>query len=166
MDAINKKDFRIIAVAPSTSGFGYAVFEGKETLIECDIRTARGGDKNEQTMKKVKKLIAHFQPDVLILENTGAKGSRRSNRIRKLCQEIIKMARAHDMRVKLLSRDRVMKAFIPNGKGTKQAIAEIVAQKFPEQLAHQLPTKRKPWDSESHRMSMFDAVALLAAFWC
>ena len=82
MDTINKKDFRIMAVALSTSGFGYAVFEGNEMLVECDTKTARGDNKNAQTLKKVEKLIAHFQPDVLILENTSVKDSRRWQRIR------------------------------------------------------------------------------------
>ena len=164
MDTINKKDFRIMAVALSTSGFGYAVFEGNEMLVECDTKTARGDNKNAQTLKKVEKLIAHFQPDVLILENTSVKDSRRWQRIRILSQQIIKLARDGKVEVKLISRERVMKTFFPAGDGTRHAMAEAIAKMFSEQLKAQLPPKRKLWDSENHRMSMFDAVALGTVF--
>jgi hypothetical protein len=39
-------------------------------------------------------------------------------------------------------------------------LAEILATRFPEELAPRLPPKRKPWISEDYRMDIFDAVAL------
>jgi hypothetical protein len=63
--------------------------------------------------------------------------------------------------VKLFSRDQVMKTFIADGQGTKHALAEILAKRFPEELGLQLPPKRKPWMSEDSRMGIFDAVALV-----
>jgi hypothetical protein len=35
--------------------------------------------------------------------------------------------------------------------------------RFPEELGHRLPPKRKPWMSEDYRMGIFDAVALAFA---
>jgi hypothetical protein len=57
-----------------------------------------------------------------------------------------------------------MKSFFPDGNGTRHAMAEAIAKMFSEQLKAQLPPKRKLWDSENHRMSMFDAVALSVVF--
>jgi len=51
-----------------------------------------------------------------------------------------------------------------NPKGTKQEMAELLAKKFPDELASRLPPKRKPWKSEDKRMDIFDAVALAVAF--
>jgi Holliday junction resolvasome RuvABC endonuclease subunit len=159
MNKIQPKHFRILAIAPSTRGFGFAVLEGQETLVDWGVKTVKG-DKNVQSLAKVEKLIAHYQPGVLVLEDASAKNSRRSLRIRKLCQQIIKMAAACKVSVKLHSRDQIMKTFIADGQGTKHALAEIIAKRFPEELGSRLPPKRKPWMSEDSRMNIFDAVAL------
>src|ERR1039457_3016073 len=160
MNQINPKHFRILAIAPSTRGFGFAVLEGEVSLVDLGVKTVKG-DKNKHSLAKVEKLIAHYQPEVLVLEDASAKNSRRSPRIRKLSQQIIKTASNHKVSVKLFSRDQVMKTFITDGQGTKHALAEIIAKRFPEQLGLQLPPKRKPWMSEDSRMGIFDAVALV-----
>ena len=131
--------------------------------MEYAVKTVKG-DKNAQSLKKVEELIAHYQPGVLILENTLAKGSRRAPRMRKLCQQIIKLAATRKVRAKLYSREQVMKTFIPDGQGTKHALAEIIANRFPEQLGSKLPPKRKAWMSQDSRMNIFDAVALAMVF--
>jgi Holliday junction resolvasome RuvABC endonuclease subunit len=160
MDQINPKHFRILAIAPSTRGFGFAVLEGQETLVDWGVKTVNS-DKNKQSLARVEDLIAHYQPGALVLEDASAKGSRRSPRIRKLSQQIIKMAANRKVSVKLFSRDQVMKTFIADGQGTKHALAEIIAKRFPEELGSRLPPKRKPWISEDSRMGIFDAVALV-----
>jgi Holliday junction resolvasome RuvABC endonuclease subunit len=159
MNKIQPKYFRILAIAPSTRGFGFAVLEGQETLVDWGVKTVKG-DKNAQSLAKVEKLIAHYQPGVLALEDVSAKNSRRSTRIRKLSRQIVRMAANHKVSVKLFSRDRVMKTFIADGRGTKHALAEIIAKRFPEELGSRLPPKRKPWTSEDSRMNIFEAVAL------
>jgi Holliday junction resolvasome RuvABC endonuclease subunit len=163
MNRIQPKHSRILAIAPSTRGFGFAVLEGRETLVDWGVKTVKG-DKNVQSLAKAEKLITHYQPGVLVLEDASAKNSRRSPRIRKLCRQIIKMAANRKVSVKLFSRDRVMKTFMTDGQGTKHALAEILAKRFPEELGSRLPPKRKPWMSEDSRMNIFDAVALALVF--
>lgn len=133
MNHIPPKHFRILAIAPSTRGFGFAVLEGQETLVDWGVKSVKG-DKNAQSLKKVAELVVHYQPGVLVLENASAKGSRRSSRIRTLVRQIIQMAATRNVRTKLFARDRVMKTFIADGDRTKQALAEIMAQRFSEQL--------------------------------
>lgn len=159
MNKIQPKHFRILAIAPSTRGFGFAVLEGQETLVDWGVKTVQW-DKNVQSLAKVEELLVLYQPGVLVLEDASAKNSRRSTRIRKLCQQIIKLAVARKVSVKVFSRDRVMKIFITDGQGTKHSLAEIIAKRFPEELGSRLPPKRKPWMSEDSRMNIFDAVAL------
>jgi Holliday junction resolvasome RuvABC endonuclease subunit len=160
MNKIQPKHFRILAIAPSTRGFGFAVLEGQETLVDWGVKTVKG-DKNVRSLAKVGKLVAHYQPGTLVLEDASAKNSRRSPRIRKLSQQIIKMAANRKVSVKLFSRDQVMKTFIADGQGTKHALAEMIADRFPEELGSRLPPIRKPWMSEDSRMNIFDAVALV-----
>jgi Holliday junction resolvasome RuvABC endonuclease subunit len=163
MNQINPKHFRILAIAPSTRGFGFAVLEGEVSLVDWGVKTVKG-DKNVQSLARVEDLIAHYQPEVLVLEDASAKGSRRSPRIRKLSRQIIKMAATRKVSVALFSRDQVMKTFITDGQGTKHMLAEIMAKRFPEELGSRLPPKRRPWMSEDYRMNIFDAVALAMMF--
>ncbi|MEI6076398.1 MAG: hypothetical protein WCS94_12525 [Verrucomicrobiota bacterium] len=51
-----------------------------------------------------------------------------------------------------------------NEKGTKQELAELLARRFPDELASRLPPKRKVWMNPDDRMDIFDAVALAVAF--
>src|SRR6266478_5181814 len=158
MSRSNENNLRIIAIAPSTRGFGFAVLEG-EALIDCGIKTVRG-NKNRQCLLKVQEMIAHYQPGGIILEDHSAKGSRRFPRIRTLGEQIISFARSQKVTVKLCTRQQVRKAFFSDGKGTKDALAEILAKRFPEELGCRLPSRRRPWMSEAYQMGIFDAVAL------
>jgi hypothetical protein len=164
MNTINPKHFRILAIAPSDRGFGFAVLEGRDTLVDWGIKRVQRENKNAKSLKKAEGLIALYRPGVLVLENASAKHSLRSPRIRRLCPQIIKLAATHKLNVKLFSRDEVMKTFLPEGQGTKYAVAEIVAKRFSEELSHKLPTERKLGHSEDSRMSIFNAAALALLF--
>ncbi|MEI6196805.1 MAG: hypothetical protein WCS42_21020 [Verrucomicrobiota bacterium] len=163
MNQTNKKDFRILAIAPSYRGFGFVVLEGQDSLVEASDKTVKG-DKNAQSLRKVDELIARYQPGVLVLENTSAKNSRRWPRIQALCKQIISHTVARKVTVKLYSREQVMKIFLPDGQGTKHDLAQIMAKRFPEQLGPKLPPKRKFYMNEDPRMAIFDAVALAMVF--
>jgi hypothetical protein len=60
---------------------------------------------------------------------------------------------------------QVRAQLLGSAKGTKHALAETLAAKFPVELALRLPPKRRPWMSEDPRMDIFDAVGLAAVFW-
>jgi hypothetical protein len=85
---------------------------------------------------------------------------RRYPRIRKLVPQIVKVVAKHQVKIQLFSREQVMQAFLPDGQGTKHALAEIIAGHFPEQLGSKLPPKRKAWMREHYQMGIFAAVAL------
>ena len=55
--------------------------EGEKTIIEFGRRVA-DGDKNAQSIAKMKKLLNFYRPDVLVLQDVEAKGSRRYPRIK------------------------------------------------------------------------------------
>lgn len=151
---------RILAIAPSTRGFGFALLEGLDTLVDWGVKSVKG-DKNARSLAKVDELIAHYQPDVMVLQGTSTKDSRRSPRIRTLSKQIISLAASHKVRVSLFSREQVRQTFFAEDQGTKYALATILADKFPDELGFRLPPKRRPWMSEDSRMGIFDAVALV-----
>ena len=159
MKNIRSKHFRILAIAPSSRGFGFAVLEGQETLVDWGVKSIKG-DKNTGTIAKVEEMIVHYQPDVIVLEDHSTKHSRRSARIQALSRRIIAFAKGRNVAVTVFSREQVRRVFFADGQGTKHALAEILAARFPEELGCRLPPKRRPWMSEDYRMDIFDAVAL------
>src|SRR5579872_3855329 len=126
MNKIKPKYPRILAIAPSTRGFGFAVLEGQDTFVDWGGRRGKkGGDKNAASLAKVEELIAHFEPQVLVMEDTSAEGSRRAPRIRELSKRINSLAASRGVKVVLFSRKQVMQNFFTDGQGTKHEIAEI-----------------------------------------
>src|SRR5664280_3278773 len=157
------KHFRLLAIALSARGFGFVVMEGQKTIIECGGRVA-DGDKNAQSLAKLEKLLTFYQPGVLVLQDVGAKGSRRAPRIKTLNWQIKAAAEKRKIKVQLISGKQLRSLLLGNPKGTKQEMDEMLAMQFPDELASRLPPKRKLWKSEDSRMDIFDAVALAVVF--
>lgn len=150
---------RILAIAPSSRGFGYALLEGQATLVNWGKRQPKG-NKSKGTLKHVEMMLADYGPQVVVMEDASAKGSRRAPRIRKLTENIKKLAAKRRIKVALFSRKRVMEEFFPNGNGTKYEIAKLIGERFQDELGFALPPKRRAWDNVDPRMDMFDAIAL------
>ena len=149
---------RILAIDPTTRGFGFAVLEGSEDLIDWGVKEARN-NKNSRCARLIKNLIDQYQPDAIVLENHKEKGSRCSTRIQKLLERILKLIEEKKITAKLYSKSQVKRSFFLIGTPTKYNIALAIGKKFPE-LAVRVPPYRKPWMSEDYRMSIFDAMAL------
>ena len=156
IDFLSKRP-RILAIAPSTRGFGFAVLEGLDTLADWGVKSA-ATDKNARSIAKVHELISQYNPDLLVLEDFST--GMRSPRIRRLGRSIIMLAQSKSVKVALFTPEQIRQAFSQDDAGTKQARAEFIAQKFPDEIGFRLPQKRKPWMSEDYRMNIFDAVAL------
>ena len=161
MNKIRSKYLRVLAIAPSTRGFGFAILEGQDMLVDWGVKSVTR-NKNTNSVAKVEELVTHYQPDVMVLQDI--EDSQRSARIKALSKKITDMAATRKVRVVLFSHGQVRQAFFPDGQGTKHALAEILAKRFPEELASRLPPKRRPWMSEDYRMDIFDAVALAVVF--
>jgi Holliday junction resolvasome RuvABC endonuclease subunit len=156
--------FRVLAVALTSRGLGYAVLEGETLLIESSHTTVRNGNKNWQCFAKVKKLTAFYRPDALILQDVMAKDSRRNHRIKVLHREVMRFAAKHRLSVDLISEKQLRSVLLGDAGGTKHEMAAMLMNHFPSELAFHLPPKRRSWQSEDSRMDTFDAVALAVAF--
>ncbi len=152
---------RLLAIAPSSRGFGFAVVEGLGMLADWGVKSLKG-DKNDGCVEKVKEMMTHYQPDAIVLEDVSIRPFRRSSRLRKLTKRIASLAERSGVDVMSFSRTQVKQAFFASAQGTKHEIAEILAKKYPEELGSRLPPKRRPWMSEDYRMDIFNAVSLAA----
>ena len=148
----------MLAIDPYTKGFGFAVLEGPERLIDYGVKKVKG-DKNFACLKKFTGLIERYQPEVIVLENPTGKGSRRGQRVQQLLKELLELAASKRIKVRSFSRLQIRKAFYSSCAFNKYQVASSIAKQFPE-LALRLPPVRKFWVNEDERMSIFDAIAL------
>jgi hypothetical protein len=156
------KYFRVLAISPSTSGFGFVVVEGNDTLADWGTKSARK-DKNDWCVAQAEKLIRKYEPHAIVLYD-HANDPRRSQRIRDLNKRFANVAKRYKIRVKFFSREEVEQVFAPDAKATKYQIAKTLAERVPDELAKLLPAQRRAWDSEDRRMDIFDAMALVVTF--
>lgn len=154
---------RVLALAPSSKGFGFAVLEGPERLVYYGTKEGQG-DKNSPCLNKIADLIEYYQPEVIVLENPNDKACRRCLRVQELLQNIVKLASSKSIRARTFSRSQIKEVFSLSDTFTKHQIAHILAEQFPE-LALRLPPLRKPWMGEDKRMSIFEAGAIALSFY-
>ena len=121
------------------------------------------GDKNAESLKHVANLVDNWKPSVIVLEDCSDANVRRARRIQELTRKISALASNRELPVEMLTREEVRAVFFSDGLGTKQELAELLAERFPEELGTRLPEKRRPWMAEDPRMYMFDAVAQAVA---
>ena len=162
MNQQKSKQTRILAIALSTRGFGFCAMED-QAILEDGYKSARG-NKNLNSLAKIERLMKQFLPGVLILPDVDAKGCRRASRIIALHQKIVELAKFRKCKVAVISAKTLRNSLLGNPKGTKHEMAEIIAQKFPAELAAKLPPKRRAQDSEDGRTDIFDAAALAVVF--
>ncbi len=148
-----------LAVHPFKSGLGWVAFEGPFSPFDWGMVRAHR-DKNASCLRKVEKLLGRFLPDTLVLEVFDRRISARSDRISNLCRAIVAVASDRGVEVAVYSRGDVRACFASVGARTRQEIAEAVARHV-DAFRHQLPEKRRPWDSEDRRMAIFAAGALV-----
>ncbi len=157
MEARYRK-LRVLAIGPHPRGFGYAVFEGPLCLVDWGTKDVRQ-DKERVALHKIGELIRRYLPTVIVVEDCAHGKSQRRTRVRQLTQKILDAARESAVEGRAVPRAAVYRAFAGTGAGTKYGIATALVRAFPELLVR-LPPKRKPWQTEDSRMSIFDAVAL------
>jgi Holliday junction resolvasome RuvABC endonuclease subunit len=145
---------KIIAFDVRACRFGFAVFEGPDELLDWGVKSFRRGINAVKVpaSQKVATLLSEFRPHVIVVEKLPP----RENSW--LMGTIMKLARKQHVPVRAISRTAVRKRFLGQGQ-SKHNIAMVLSDRFPE-LTDRIPPKRKAWQSEDYRMSIFDAAAL------
>ena len=157
----SRRRSRTLAIDPTARGFGFAVLEGTDLLVDWGVVQLWSQNKKE-LVARVDAYIDRYRPSIFVTEQVGPGRSRR--RAREITTLLAGHAVLRHMPVFTISRDAVRKLFVPTGT-TKFEIALAITKTFPE-LASRLPRKRKPWMSEDERMNLFDAVSFaLTALW-
>jgi RNase H-fold protein (predicted Holliday junction resolvase) len=154
---------RIFALDPTTKGFGYAILETPFHLIDWGLAHI-SGEKDSGAVARFEALLDQYRPDVVVLEDPAAPGSRRRPRVQELLNTLGKTARERGIAVHTIPRLAVIECFSSLDKrATKYSITKHLAETFPE-LAAKMPRRRKIYQSEDERIATFDALALAVTY--
>ena len=152
---------RILAIDLRARSFGFVAFEGPTRLLDYGVRSFRQGINAVKVpaSTKIAALIDEYEPSAVVLKQWTEDANGKRARMRKT---VVRQADLRRIPVRLLPRGVVRNAFAGDDRN-KYTIASALAQRLPE-LAAKLPPKRKIWQSEDYRMSIFDAAALGVAY--
>jgi Holliday junction resolvasome RuvABC endonuclease subunit len=149
---------RVLAIDPTSRGFGFAILEGPGRLVDWGVKEART-DKRRRSLRQINDLLTHYPPELIVVEDCTRWDSRRSLRVERLIGGIQKLAARQGVAMRAFSRSVVRRVLCQSPACTKHQIALVIAKRLPE-LAPRVPPPRQPWMSEDYRMSIFDAVAV------
>jgi hypothetical protein len=108
---------------------------------------------------KMSALLDEFSPRALVLRNYNLRDAKKRT---VMFAAILAAARKSRIPAYLISKGVLVGAFALNERN-KHTVASAVAQQLPE-LAPKLPRKRKIWEGEDYRISIFDAAATGLAY--
>lgn len=152
---------RILALDVRPRSFGYVVFKGPNHLLGWGVRSFRkiAAAGRVAVARKIVPVLEEFVPSVIVLKAPRFRANTKRSKLGSILDTITKEAKGHGIPVRTLNQKSVANSFAAQGASTKYEIASLLADRFPD-LAWKLPPKRKPWQSEDYRMSIFDAAAL------
>jgi hypothetical protein len=113
--------------------------------------------------KRLAGLIEQFHPSAVILRRLHYSEGRSGGQSEAMLHRVQKLLQSYRVPLRFVNAGAIKEYFAESGFA-KYAIATELATRFPE-LAPQLPPKRKSWQSEDYRMSIFGAAALAVAYW-
>jgi hypothetical protein len=151
----------VLAVHPTSRGFGWVLFESPLSPIDWGNASAKKG-RNARLSARFERLLNRYEPSALVLEEFEGRDGR-AERIQQLCRQFIHLAACRGMETPVYRRNAIRTVFASVGASTRYEIAQVIAQQV-DALSHRLPRKRKPWESEDPRQSLFDAAALAMTY--
>ena len=156
---------RVLALDVRPRSFGYVVFEGPTLLLDWGVQSFRHGRNAVRIplATKIAALLEDFQPAVVVAKEPPSRKKVNRARTRKVLELVRHKASLRGIRTRVFKRRAASNLFGGEERLTKYKIATALTERFAE-LRPVLPPKRKPWESEDYRMSIFDAAALGVAY--
>ena len=153
----------LLAIDPMYRGFGFALFEKPNSLVDWGITDIRLNI-NNRSLHRIKQLIEYYHPDRIVLEDIQGESSHRCKRIEQLLSKIQLLAKEKGVKVSTYSPKQVQEVFEQFNCRNKYERAKAICEWLPE-LTSRIPPKRAIWMSEDPRTNLFDAVALALTYY-
>jgi len=151
----------VLAVYPTARGFAWVIFESPQKPVAWSLVHARTG-RGDHLVRRFARILDRYAPGTVVLEDFE-KTSRRSARIRHLCQEMAHEAMIRGMETPVFDNDAVRMVFAKYGAMTRAAITRVIADMI-EDFRHRMPRPQQTGNSEDVRQSLFDATALVLTY--
>ncbi len=137
------------------------MFEGANEILDWGVRSFRSGANAVKVpaREKLLALLDEFTPSVIVIRERETRGNTKNSQLLSILE---KHVRSRRIPVRFITPRDVNRAFV-GFESNKYEVASALAQQFPT-LASRLPPKRKCWQSEDYRMSIFDAAAAGVAY--
>ncbi len=158
---IYKSLTRVLALDLHPRRFGYVVVEGADRLLDWGVRSCRRKGKPIDVLlqKRLRALLELWSPSVIVLNDPVGRARRSNPQSGRSLKQIAIEAKQRRIPVRTL---KPVCTEIQGGRLTRYENARRVAEHFPV-LKGKLPPKRRAWESEHYRMSIFAAAALASA---
>jgi len=160
MDNSNKV---VLALYPNRYGVAYALFRSSSELIEYGTGSVHPVS-NKLSIKKVRKYIDYYRPDVIITRNINDLKRRKSQRIDKLINLICTEARKQQLDIYSYTRTQIKETFKQFKATSKYLISQKLISWFRELKDYEFPM-RKRWMNENYNAGIFDAISLAITHW-
>ena len=149
---------RILCLDLRASRFGYVVCAGPRDLLDWGTRTY-GKATRFPLIKRLAAIQTLFAPSIILVRLTAEGLRTRRSVVGPAIKAVRTFAKRQSGAVRLIDDQKLHDFFSSEMKVNKYDIARIVADRFPE-LSWRLPPKRRPWESEPSRQSIFDAARM------
>lgn len=152
-----------LEVRPRFSGF--AVFQPPSNLLDYGMRKHRAtrDDLPRVVAKKVAALLDLYRPSVIVARTRWIRPGEARSRVGVIFRVVRREAKRRSIAVQAIPTHAVLEFFVARQCRSKHQRTMLIVQWFPE-LSWKLPRKRRSWNSENHRMVVFDATATALAF--
>jgi hypothetical protein len=160
-DEINVSTFandRLIGLDIRPRGFGFIVLEGS-SVLDCGSRSCGRKDSRTCLGQRFQRILETYKPSIVAMRSRRAMRTSAAERRKALASILRAVARESKIAIVDVNLSAFREYFRLHNARTKYEIAHAVATLLPE-LAWKLPPQRKIWQSEHHRMSIFDAAAV------
>lgn len=153
---------RVLSIYPTYRGFGFTIFDGANNLLDWGHSGVEKQD-FEILKKRVETLIEYYQPELIISQDIQPPDFDRSQKTSQTIRDLKQICIKHRIHFQTISRSEIKNVFIQFDAYTKHQRATAIASFLPV-LDNTLPSKRKPWQSEDLRMSIFDSASLALTY--
>jgi hypothetical protein len=160
--AIAQSSALVLAAYPTARGFAWVLFESPQQPVAWSLVHARAG-RGDHLVRRFSRILDRYAPGTVVLEDYEDKNSRRSPRIRKLCEEMAHQAMIRDMETPVFDQEAVQMVFAKHGALTRASIAKVIADQIGD-FRHRMPRPHQTGNSEDVRQSLFDAAALALTY--
>lgn len=160
---MNTEQFKaVLGLHPTSRGMGWILATSPVDLVDFGVIRARG-DVNLTCLNRFIGLLDTFAPAVIVIRDMLSEKVERVQRVQTLVGAIVRTAKLRNIEVKLFQESEVLKHFERFGAMTRDEIIAFLADNI-DALSSRRPPKRRTWMSINPRTGLFDAAALLVAF--